>query len=597
MLNAAWISQSARFFALVLFIALATLLIIVTSPQLESISAQQIIEPRWVNIPYPSGYGTYTRLHNGSVLRAGGGSVSAEIFSPLTGQWRLTGQMVIPRGGHDTFLLPDGRILVIGGLLSNQFPLIVYAGPPEIYDPVSESWRLVELSGGVLSNNYNIGGVKLAVSTLMKNGKIFMINGATLPIGFHSIIFDPDTGIVEDGPPFPQELGSFQNEIRPLIPLFDGRVLYSIQGKTLLYDPDENTWTAYSFPDNLNFEAAYWRFLLSDGSLIASLGRKDVNSNTIAYSSGIFNILTGQWKESIESESVTSNSTVLTDGKVVSIYDYQSTASVFDPATDTSKPVTNTITSAQRNPTVFLADGRLLSGTRMYGYDFDHSFTSATAVSVSAASFRAEPLARGSLASLFCSDLPQKTPQQHYLMYIRDSSGTNHEVFRFYGANYNQLNYLLPDDIPTGQAELQLILGGKVLYALMSIVDSSPGLFTVNATGQGMPAAVALRVRADGSQSYEPITDGINLGDSGDRVFIVLFGTGIRHRILRDEYAFAYLDRVRANVLYAGKNGADYEGLDQVNIEIPRSLAGRGDVDLLLTIDGRTANPVTLRIN
>ncbi|QQS48958.1 MAG: hypothetical protein IPM66_10195 [Acidobacteriota bacterium] len=112
-----------------------------------------------------------------------------------------------------------------------------------------------------------------------------------------------------------------------------------------------------------------------------------------------------------------------------------------------------------------------------------------------------------------------------------------------------------------------------------------------------MPAAVALRVRADGSQSYEPITDGIDLGDSGDRVFIVLFGTGIRHRIPRDEYAFAYIGGTRANVLYAGKNGADYEGLDQVNIEIPRSLAGRGDVDLLLTIDGKTANPVTLKIN
>jgi len=50
-------------------------------------------------------------------------------------------------------------------------------------------------------------------------------------------------------------------------------------------------------------------------------------------------------------------------------------------------------------------------------------------------------------------------------------------------------------------------------------------------------------------------------------------------------------------VLYAGKNGADFEGLDQVNIEIPPSLAGRGVVDLLLTIDGKTANPVTLRIN
>jgi len=506
--------------------------------------------------------------------------------------------MVIPRVNHDTYLLPDGRILVIGGFLYNQYPPAVYAGPPEIYDPVSESWSLVELSGGALSNNYYIGGVKLSVSTLLKNGKILIVNGATLPsIAFHSIIFDPETGIVEDGPPFPQETGLVQNQIRPLIPLFDGRVLYAINGKTVFYDPDENTWTAYSFPDNLNFEAAYWRLLLSDGTLIASLGTKDSASNTIVYSSGIFDIPTGQWKESIESESVRTDSILFPDGKIFSINTRDFTAALFDPITNARETVAHTIFSSSPVASALLADGRALFGLKMYGYDFDHSFTSVTAVNVSSASFRAEPLARGSLVSLFCQDLPQKTPQQHYLMYIRDTSGANHEIFRFYDANDNQLNYLLPDDIPTGQAELTLSVGGKVRHALMSIVDSSPGLFTVNATGQGMPAAVALRVRADGSQTYESIADGIDLGENGDRVFIVLFGTGIRHRIPRDEYAFAYIGGKRAKVLYAGKNGADYEGLDQVNIEIPRNLAGRGDVDLLLTIDGKTANPVTLRIN
>lgn len=94
-------SQSTRFIVLILFISFSFLLSIIVLPVLKGTSAQQIFEPRWVNIPYPSGGGTYTRMHNGNVLRAGGGppgSVSAEIFSPLTGQWRLTGQMVIPRG-------------------------------------------------------------------------------------------------------------------------------------------------------------------------------------------------------------------------------------------------------------------------------------------------------------------------------------------------------------------------------------------------------------------------------------------------------------------------------------------------------------------
>jgi hypothetical protein len=40
----------------------------------------------------------------------------------------------------------------------------------------------------------------------------------------------------------------------------------------------------------------------------------------------------------------------------------------------------------------------------------------------------------------------------------------------------------------------------------------------------------------------------------------------------------------------------DFAGLDQVNIQIPRSLAGRGEVDLILTVDGVAANVVRISI-
>jgi uncharacterized protein (TIGR03437 family) len=46
--------------------------------------------------------------------------------------------------------------------------------------------------------------------------------------------------------------------------------------------------------------------------------------------------------------------------------------------------------------------------------------------------------------------------------------------------------------------------------------------------------------------------------------------------------------------LFAGPQGA-YTGLDQVNVQLPRSLAGRGDVDILLTVDGKLANIVRIR--
>ena len=56
----------------------------------------------------------------------------------------------------------------------------------------------------------------------------------------------------------------------------------------------------------------------------------------------------------------------------------------------------------------------------------------------------------------------------------------------------------------------------------------------------------------------------------------------------------ASLGGTAAEVLFAGKQGG-LAGVDQVNLRIPRSLLGRGDVDVVLTVDGVVAN--TVRIN
>ncbi|MGH9800448.1 MAG: hypothetical protein ACRD82_08805 [Blastocatellia bacterium] len=47
-------------------------------------------------------------------------------------------------------------------------------------------------------------------------------------------------------------------------------------------------------------------------------------------------------------------------------------------------------------------------------------------------------------------------------------------------------------------------------------------------------------------------------------------------------------------VQYAGPQGG-FVGLDQANILLPKSLAGRGEVDVVLIVNGKTAN--TLRLN
>ncbi|HKQ76628.1 MAG TPA: SBBP repeat-containing protein [Blastocatellia bacterium] len=57
----------------------------------------------------------------------------------------------------------------------------------------------------------------------------------------------------------------------------------------------------------------------------------------------------------------------------------------------------------------------------------------------------------------------------------------------------------------------------------------------------------------------------------------------------------ARIGGVDATVSFAGAQG-DFVGLDQVNVGLPRSLAGRGAVDIVLMADGVTANTVTARV-
>ena len=48
-------------------------------------------------------------------------------------------------------------------------------------------------------------------------------------------------------------------------------------------------------------------------------------------------------------------------------------------------------------------------------------------------------------------------------------------------------------------------------------------------------------------------------------------------------------------VTFAGAQGA-LAGLDQINVRLPRSLSGRGDVEVFLTVDGNQTNPARLTL-
>ena len=84
----------------------------------------------------------------------------------------------------------------------------------------------------------------------------------------------------------------------------------------------------------------------------------------------------------------------------------------------------------------------------------------------------------------------------------------------------------------------------------------------------------------------------IDLGPPGDQIFLLLAGTGIRGFT---NAVTASIEGIGIPVLGAVPQG-EFVGLDQVNIgPLPRNLP-KGNINLVLTVDGRETNTVTVNI-
>ena len=206
-------------------------------------------------------------------------------------------------------------------------------------------------------------------------------------------------------------------------------------------------------------------------------------------------------------------------------------------------------------------------------------------------------MAPGAIASAYGPDLKSVT--------VQDSSGAQFQA-DVLGATAGQINYVIPDAAAVGQAIITATdASGVQNSAVVQLSQASPGLFSANANGQGVAAAQAFIVHADGTQSLFPVfqcgagagncvATPINLGSNTDRVYLILYGTGIRGASALENVT-AGIGGVPASVLYAGPQGT-FEGLDQVNVQIPHELAASGEVDVILSVDSQLSNTVTINV-
>ena len=68
-----------------------------------------------------------------------GDSPDSETYDPDTGEWTLAGSMSVPRMSHTLTLLPDDRVLAVGGENPQGSEYILYS-TTEIFDPETDTW-------------------------------------------------------------------------------------------------------------------------------------------------------------------------------------------------------------------------------------------------------------------------------------------------------------------------------------------------------------------------------------------------------------------------------------------------------------------------
>jgi uncharacterized protein (TIGR03437 family) len=169
-------------------------------------------------------------------------------------------------------------------------------------------------------------------------------------------------------------------------------------------------------------------------------------------------------------------------------------------------------------------------------------------------------------------------------------------------ASPGQINFLVPAATATGRAQFTVTsASGALATGAADVASVTPSIFAVG--GTTVAAAVAVRVAPGGAQTPVAVFEcvaatctatPIDLGSAGDSVFVTLFGTGLRKNSGLTNVR-ATIGGVDAPVAFAGAQG-EFAGLDQVNLQISGSLAGQGNVPVIVTVDGQTTNTVTINI-
>ena len=206
---------------------------------------------------------TATLLPNDRVLIVGGygegGSTlaDAELFDLATGTFSAAGSLITARGGHTAILLPSGAVLVIGGYGTNAYPNVA---PAELYDPATGAFKA---AGAYVGH----GGCDFcAPAVLLHDGTVLF------PGQFPAQLYDPVSDSFSPS-------GATSTELSAAATLMNGQVLFaggSPIGRSAnaeLYYPATHTFARTA--DMTSRRVWHTLSSLPDGTALAAGGETD----------------------------------------------------------------------------------------------------------------------------------------------------------------------------------------------------------------------------------------------------------------------------------------------------------------------------------
>ena len=330
---------------------------------------------------------TATLLRDGKVLVVGGASNSirdfftgrsflrsAELYDPATGTWRRTGDLNTARGNHTASLLPDGRVLVAGGMGDSG----VFLNTAEVYDPVIGIWTRTHGSLSIARAVHT--AVLLPDAPPSFSGKVLVAGGvgSGLAILNSAELYDPATnswrraGNLQTGRW--AHTATILDNTKVLVSGGYGFAGSVIQNTAEVYDAATDSWTRTR--GNLNAARGHHTATrLRDGKVLLAggLGPRGILGSAEVYdhTTGTFTatrgrLNTGRWVHT---------ATLLRDGNVLVAggnsdnnfgLSATNTAELYDPATDSWVKTANLVAGRRSQTAMLLHNNKVLVAGGMH---------------------------------------------------------------------------------------------------------------------------------------------------------------------------------------------------------------------------------------